>query len=298
MSQDAADRNLVTHMTWVQSRLPGGHVETGGELVLSDSGLPCDTFNFVCRARLAGALPPAIARVVDHFGSARRPFSWWLGPADRPAGLGSALLAAGFGAAESEVAMAADLRRLDGGTRLPAELRILRAATAAQIDDFARVTAANWDPPDPHVIEFYRMAAPLLLQPDAPIRLYVGYVDGEPVATAELTASEEEVGLYGIATLAAHRRKGYGTAMTLTPLLEARQEGHTVAVLQASADGQGVYARLGFEPTGHYTEYKLPTPHSPIRPANPPDSPLTPARPIAPARPSSVRPPPSRPPVF
>ena len=258
MSQDAADRNLVIHMTWVQSRRAGGHVEMGGELVLSDSGLPCDTFNCVCRARIGGALTPAIARVVEYFVSARRPFSWWLGAADQPAGLGQVLLDSGFSAAESEVAMAADLRRIDPAAGPPDGLRIERASTPAQIDDFARVTAANWDPPDPHVIEFYRGSAELLRRPDAPIRLYVGYLGEEPVSTAELTVSEEEVGVYGIATLAAHRRKGYGTAMTLHPLLDAKAEGHTLAVLQASAGGQGVYARLGFEPMGHYTEYKLP----------------------------------------
>lgn len=258
MSGEAADRNLVTHMTWVQSRLPGGHVEIGGELVLSDSGLECDTFNFACRARIRGALTPVIARAVEHFVSARRPFSWWLGPGDQPPGLGQALRDSGFAAAESEVAMTADLRRLDGGAPVPDGLRIVRASTAEQIDHFARVSAANWDPPDRHVVEFYRRAAALLLRPDAPIRLYVGYVGGDPVATAELTVSEEEVGLYGIATLAAHRRRGYGSAMTLQPLLEARAEGHTLAVLQASADGQGIYGRLGFEPSGEYTEYKLP----------------------------------------
>ena len=259
MSQDAADRNLVTHITWVQSRLAGGHVEMGGELVLSDSGVPCDTFNFVCRARISGALTPAIARVVGHFVSARRPFSWWLGPADQPAGLGQVLLDSGFSAAESEVAMTADLRRIDRAAGPPDGLRIERASTPAQIDDFASVTAANWDPPDRHVLDFYHRAAEILLRAGAPIRLYVGYLGEEPVSTAELTVSEEEVGLYSVATLAAHRRKGYGTAMTLQPLLDAKAEGHTLAVLQASADGQGVYARLGFEPMGHYTEYKLPT---------------------------------------
>jgi GNAT superfamily N-acetyltransferase len=257
VSHEAADRNLVTHMTWVQSRLPGGHVELDGEVVLSDSGLPCDTFNFVCRARITSALTPVIARVVEHFGSARRPFSWWLGPADRPVGLGPALLESGFTTGDSEVAMAADLRRLGGADQAPG-LRIVRASSPAEIDDFARVTAANWDPPDPHVIEFYRRAAPLLLRPDAPIRLYVGYLCAEPVATAETTVSDEEVGLYGVATLAAHRRKGYGTAMTRRVLLEARDEGHTLAILQSSEQGQGVYARLGFQPTGLYTEYQLP----------------------------------------
>jgi hypothetical protein len=44
--------------------------------------------------------------------------------------------------------------------------------------------------------------------------------------------------------------------MILRPLLDARAEGHTLAVLQASADGQGLYARLGFEERGRYTEYQ------------------------------------------
>ena len=70
LSQEAADGNLVTHMTWVQSRLPGGHVELGEDLVLSDSGLPCDSFNFVCRARMnRGAAAAAAARVVKYFTS-------------------------------------------------------------------------------------------------------------------------------------------------------------------------------------------------------------------------------------
>jgi len=256
--EDAAQGNLVTHMTWVQSRLPGGRVDATDELVLSDSGIPCDTFNFVCGARLGADPAAAIARAVDWFASAGGPFSWWVGPADRPAALGQALFEAGFAAAEAEVGMAADLTTLEPPGPAPHGLRVERAITAAQIADYARVVAANWDPPDPNVLLFYRMAAPILRVRDCPIRLYVGYLADTPVATAELTVSEGAVGLYGIATLASHRRRGFGTALTLRPLLDARQEGHTLAVLQASADGRPVYARLGFRETGHYTEYQLP----------------------------------------
>jgi GNAT superfamily N-acetyltransferase len=258
VTPEAADLNLVTHMTWVQSRLPGGHVELGDELVLSDSGLPSDTFNFVTRARLDAGAEAAIRRVTGYFGSAGRPFSWWLGPADRPGDLGRALLDAGFSAAESELAMAADLGSLAAGDPAPGGLRIERATTAAQIRDFARVCAANWTPPDAEVLRFYRIAAPLLRRRGCPIRLYVGYLGAEAVATAELTVSEGAVGLYNIATLEAHRRKGFGTALTLRPLLDAREEGHALAVLQASEQGQGVYAGLGFRETGRYTEYQLP----------------------------------------
>ena len=255
---EAAELNLVTHMTWVQVRLPGGRVDAGDELVLSDSGIPSDTFNFVCRARLGPQPAPAIARARDYFAGVRRPFSWWVGPLDRPERLGQALLDAGFAAAESEVAMEADLPTLPPGEPAPEGLRIERATTAGRVHDYARVVAANWTPLDTNVLTYYRMASPILRQRRAPLRLYVGYLGDLPVATAELAVTEGAVGLYGIATLAAHRRKGYGTALTRHALLEARREGHTRAILQASADGQSVYARLGFRPTGGYTEYQLP----------------------------------------
>jgi hypothetical protein len=48
--------------------------------------------------------------------------------------------------------------------------------------------------------------------------------------------------------------------MTLRPLVDARAAGYHTAVLQAAPDGVGVYARLGFAPTGRYTEYKPPVP--------------------------------------
>ena len=257
--ETAAEKNLVAHMTWVQSRLSGGQVEVDDELVVSDSGLACDSFNFVCRARLSNEVGrERIARVVRQFTGVGRPFSWWLGPTDEPAELGAILLDSGFEAAESEVAMAVELRRLGSADLSPHGLRIERATTPAQVRDFARINAANWNPPDELVLRFYDLATPLLLRPDCPLRLYVGYLGDEAVATSELTVCTGAVGLYNISTLVTSRRKGFGSALTLRPLLDARAEGHDTAVLQASADGQGVYARLGFKETGQYTEYQLP----------------------------------------
>jgi hypothetical protein len=46
--------------------------------------------------------------------------------------------------------------------------------------------------------------------------------------------------------------------MTLRPLLDAREQGFGIGVLQAAPEGVGVYARVGFEPFGQITEYKPP----------------------------------------
>ncbi len=146
--------------------------------------------------------------------------------------------------------------RGDAGRGQAPPLRVCRANSARELADYARVEAANWTPPDENVLRFYEKAAPVLLAPGSPLRFYVGYAGGEAVAAAELTVAGGVAGLYGIATLEAHRGRGYGSAMTLAPLGDARAEGIPAAVLQASVEGAGIYERIGFRRFGDYTEYK------------------------------------------
>jgi predicted GNAT family acetyltransferase len=130
--------------------------------------------------------------------------------------------------------------------------------THAGLQDFAHVVAANWSPPDLDVNRFYEQAAPVVLTSDSPLWFYVGYLDEIPVASSELTAAGGVVGLYSICTLVDYRKRGFGAALTLQPLLDAREAGYRTAILQASEQGARVYARVGFEPFGQVTEYKPP----------------------------------------
>ncbi len=257
----AANANLAVHASWAQQRTPGMRVIETNDLVLVDSGLPCDTFNFVCRARLAQATArERIRAAIDHFAAVGRPFSWWLNPGDQPLELGEFLLHAGLQRAETELAMAADLGKLRHGELSPDGLQIRRVRTTAQLRDFANILAGT--PPDSEVLRFYELTASALLANDSALWQYVGYLGEAPVATAELTMGGGVVGLYNVCTQVAYRRRGFGTALTLIPLLDARAHGYLTAVLQASANGEGVYARVGFETFGQVTEYK---------PANPDD---------------------------
>jgi ribosomal protein S18 acetylase RimI-like enzyme len=231
-------------------------VRVGPELVLADSGLPADTFNCVCRARLPiDRVGPTITEVLAHFRRVERPFSWWVSPGDQPTDLGARLLDAGLVGTEAELAMALGLDRL-APSEPPAGLVVRRVSTADELGDFARVTAANWTPPDRHVSRYYATIKAALLAANSPQRYYVGYRDDEPVAVAEMTVGGGLVGLYNIATLASHRRRGFGTALTLHPLLEARTEGYRTGVLQAAEAGVGMYRRIGFETFGDITEYQ------------------------------------------
>ncbi len=251
-----ADTNFVAHAGWIQGRVPGMRVLDGG-LAVIDSGLPCDTFNLVCRARLDRAnANERVRAAIDHFRNAGRPFSWWVGPADQPADLGRRLEEAGLEEAETELAMASDLSSLAAEVPVPEDLRIARARSPREVADFAAVQAANWDPSDPQVLRFYELAAAALLSEGCPLQLYVGYLGSEPVAAAEATLAGKVVGLYNVATRREFRRRGFGAALTARPLRDARERGYRTAVLQAAAEGVRLYERIGFRRFGDIIEYK------------------------------------------
>jgi ribosomal protein S18 acetylase RimI-like enzyme len=250
------DQNFRVHAGWLHAQLPGMTARLDPDLALVDCGLACDTFNQVLGARLGADADARIAEALGFFRGREHPFSWWTGPADRPDDLEHRLEQAGLRCVATERAMAVRLSDVASAETDRQDLTILRARTPRMVAEFAAVLAANWAPPDPDVLSFYRQATPLLLRPDAPLRLYVGFVAGQAVAAAELCVGGGVAGLYNIATLATERGKGYGTAITRQPLLDARADGLDVAVLQAAPDGVGIYRRLGFTEFGVVREYQ------------------------------------------
>jgi GNAT superfamily N-acetyltransferase len=252
---DLADDNLATHFGYVQARVPGMRVWQR-DLVAVDCGMPCDTFNAVCRARLRGEdVSARVQDVVRWFAERRHPFSWWHGPADRPADLADHLTRAGLEPAESELAMAVRLQ--DVPAPAPStRWTIVRADTSVRILDFARINAANRNPPDQAVVDFYAAATPLLVQPESPLQLFVAYWDDEPVATVEVTRTPGVLGVYNVSTIAAYRRRGIASDLIKFALRATAQADSAVAILQAAPNAASVYERLGFTSYGRITEFK------------------------------------------
>lgn len=88
--------------------------------------------------------------------------------------------------------------------------------------------------------------AALLARPEV-TGIVVESASGEIISAGMSTqTTPDAVGLYAIATRPEHRRQGHGAAVTRALMAAAREQGASVAYLQASPQGAPVYSRIGF----------------------------------------------------
>jgi hypothetical protein len=249
------ERNLAEHASHLHGGMPGMTVRREADLLIADSGLEDDTFNFVGSAAFTVATAAGrITETVRHLTPTGRPFAWRVGPGSTPANLSALLTAAGLPATAVEPAMLATLVR-PPAYQPPAGLEIVEVRTETDLRAWSWVLAANWDPPAQTVIEFYARAADQLLAPDCPARYLLGYRRGRPVCSAEVFLHGDVAGLYNISTLVSQQRRGFGTAITVAAMATAHDLGARLTLLQASEQGEPLYRRLGFGVFGHVSEH-------------------------------------------
>jgi ribosomal protein S18 acetylase RimI-like enzyme len=76
---------------------------------------------------------------------------------------------------------------------------------------------------------------------------YVGYVDDEPVSTTAIVIGGSAVGVYNVATLPGHQRRGYGETVMRHAMADARRShGIERTILQSTPAGLKLYERMGF----------------------------------------------------
>lgn len=171
-------------------------------------------------------------------------FTFWMDPPQTRADWESALKKFGFGYSDTTPGMAVELNALNESALKVDGLEFKIADDDKSAWVWAEVFTQGYGLPlgmEPSIFETWGSMGRNL-----PLRNYIGYLNGKPVATSCLFLGGGAAGIYSVATLPDYRGRGVGAAMTLKPLFDAQSMGYRIGVLQSSEMGFDNYKRLGF----------------------------------------------------
>jgi ribosomal protein S18 acetylase RimI-like enzyme len=252
----AIEANILDHARAVATRSPQVELYDEPDLLWISSGIAHPYLNRVYRALFRTEdVARRIEKTVSCFESRGSPLSWHVGPSSGPWDLGKRLEEAGLVRLEDEVGMALDLSALSHNLEMPAGLEIERVADVHRLRSWVGVVIAGFGRPARVESVLYDVYEATGFGRDAPWRLYLGSMEGEPVGTSRVFLSGKVAGVYHVATKPEARRQGLGTAMTVYALRDAQKLGCEIVVLRAAQAALGVYLRLGFKDCCTFSRY-------------------------------------------
>jgi ribosomal protein S18 acetylase RimI-like enzyme len=181
-----------------------------------------------------------------HFRSRGLPWALWICEEwlDRSARRSLTQTCARFGLRLSSEMPGMMAERLTAQKRPLPDLEFRRVDSAAVLDDFRGVGSVCFHVPLAWFSEVFDGSLP---DRSARFVCWVGYSDGQPVATAASVAAHGVVGLYNIATAPGQRGRGFAEALTRHAAGSAlREAGAVPLVLESTSLGFRLYDRLGF----------------------------------------------------
>ena len=239
---------------WGSSPLVEFHEDQGHLRLMT--GTKMSLYNCVGRTRLSERLADdVIDSILAESRSAGIPRMWLLDSSTNPKDLPDRLVEHGFKKEEDVPGMFVDLLQMKVEFSETPGLEIKEVRTKREQEIFVDTMVKAYEMPAEDVLKIAVVDADLCFHKDNPCRRYYALLDGEPVATSMLFPSRGVAGVYCVATMKEHRRKGVGTQITLAPLRDAKSMGFKYGVLQSTKDGDPVYSKIGFEERGKVRMY-------------------------------------------
>ncbi len=210
------------------------HISPNGEGVIIYSNLNSTNVEEVIQEQIA------------HFESKGCNFSWVVFQHDTPANLKDLLLARGFLSEEPDAIMILDIEDSSPVLVKPISYDVQRISDPDKIDDVLTIRQQVWQS------DYSSMAQSLtkrLVESPESLGLYVAYVNGKPVSTAQISFYQKGhfAGLVQAATLPEYRGRGLYTALVATRIQEAKQRGIRFVDADASPMSCTILEKLGFQ---------------------------------------------------
>ncbi len=251
-NKHAVRKNFEQKVSYIAKAVPPMVVAEHGSFLAVDCGLPSDTFNVIV-ARDLSRSNQILNDGVGYFTSKSFPVALWYWEDNADKSRMSALTAYGLTHDETNIAMYAELIQSNFNVTSPEGLMIKCVETSSEIQQYGSVLASLFGASEEgnNVAAYFNLLSKQPISQFPAMRHYIGKYQGEVVATGALFVDRETVGIYDIATHASYRHKGIGSAMFAHLLKEAKFYQRRYAVLQASAEGIGIYLKAGFAPLGN-----------------------------------------------
>jgi ribosomal protein S18 acetylase RimI-like enzyme len=259
MSESAITNAIESNMfELIQSRRawPRAEVHDDPEYLWCITDIPFPQFNIALRTQLnPEQVDAAIQAAIQRCQQKRVSWAWWCGPSSKPATLRQNLAARGFMPVAEMPCMAVDLNELNEQLSTHQDLMIRQITDLADLSTWCQIVYASDGMPDLVVDAFIDLYTSMQFGVDSTIHYYLGRFNGEPVAASMLFLGAGVAGLYNVATIPDARRKGFGSAITLASLRDARAMGYRAGVLQSTKMGMRIYPRMGFREYGRSSIY-------------------------------------------
>ncbi|MEM9729669.1 MAG: GNAT family N-acetyltransferase [Myxococcota bacterium] len=240
---------------------PGGRVVDTETRLVVHTPVPNPPYNGIWRFGDEGgaSLLEQADRILDGFRERGVPAIWFIHPT-APSGLENALEGAGLELADELSGMARSLEDLEPLPMHPDGIEV-RETTIADTDTWLELIWWRYGldraASSPYLTSIFRRAIG-----DGTIRLWIAYLDGEPVSKAAIHCHRGVAGVYGVATTEAGRGRGLASLLTLHGLHAARDDGVSTSVLHATPMARALYERLRYRTVAPFRVLADPgTPH-------------------------------------
>ncbi|MFE0456970.1 GNAT family N-acetyltransferase [Streptomyces sp. NPDC058914] len=210
------------------------------------SGLAQPQFNGVVRLRSLDVAEEAMATARERLAGV--PWWWWVGP-DSPAGTADALTGLGAVPLGPVPLMTRFLHRVEP-TEEPPGLTVEEVGDRDRLTELVRTYGNSMGmSPD---LEAGVVGVEEKRPDNADIVRLAAVLDGQVVGTTVVITAHQVAGLFLVHVAPSHGRLGVGGALTQAALRVGQERGMRLAALGASAMGETLYRRFGFETVSHY----------------------------------------------
>lgn len=182
-----------------------------------------------------------IDEVISHFKKLQLPFNWITGVNTKPRKIYEYLEKKGF-KINRVPGMALNLKQIEREETTNPNLEILKVENLDQRKKLAFVAQSVYGFPEEIVLQELNTT-----KNDKKCTYYLALLNGEPAGMSAIFYYCGVAGIYNVGVVEKARKKGIGSAITFTPLYDAKELGYEWGVLYSTELGFNVYKRMGFE---------------------------------------------------